>query len=73
MPDWVPDSRRFGDRLHLGFMVWNGHNFEHRQRVPASLWPLSYCDPLRPDAGCREDGQELVERRDPFVDTGGIQ
>ena len=68
MPDWVSDSRRFGDRLHLGFAVWNGRDFERRQRVPASLWPQSFCDPLRPDMRCRKDGQAQDGRQDPFVD-----
>ena len=68
MPEWVPESRRLGDRLHLGFAVWNGKRFELRRRVSSDLWPPLYCDPLRPDGRCRVEGAVRGERRDPFVD-----
>lgn len=69
MPDWVPDTKRLGDnKLHLGFVVWNGKNFESRQRVPRSLWPVPYCDSLRPDKWCRVYGRTPGRYDDPFVD-----
>lgn len=68
MPDWVPESRRMEDRLHLGFLVWNGETFELRQRVPSELWPESYCDPLRPDRECNGNDSYRDEPQDPFVD-----
>lgn len=68
MPDWVPETRRLENGLHLGFVVWNGKSFELRQRVPIVLWPLPYCDPLRPDGRCREYDPARGERHDPFVD-----
>ncbi|MBD9478392.1 hypothetical protein [Pseudoxanthomonas sp. PXM02] len=68
MPDWVRETRRLGDGLHLGFVVWNGKSFEIRQRVPRSLWPLPYCDPLRPDTRCRDRSPVRDDHFDPFVD-----
>lgn len=69
MPDWVPDSRRLGSsRLHLGFVVWNGNRFDVVQRVPRAQWPLSYCDPLRPDRRCRDRNPVRDDHFDPFVD-----
>lgn len=69
MPDWVPDAKRLGDnRLHSGFVVWNGKNFEVRQRVSRSLWPIPYCDSLRPDRRCRVYGKTPDRYDDKFVD-----
>jgi hypothetical protein len=68
MPDWVPDSRRLGsNKLHLGFVVWNGKRFDVVQRVPRAQWPPWRCDPLRPDSTCREVGG-YGNDDDPFVD-----
>jgi hypothetical protein len=68
MPDWVPETKRLGNGLHLGFVVWNGKSFELRQRAPRALWPLPNCDLLRPDVRCRENDRARVEHQDPFVD-----
>lgn len=73
MPDWVPKSRRLGSGLHLGFAVWNGKNFELRQRVPRALWPLPSCDPLRPDVRCRAGNPAQGRTGDPFVDEDDIE
>ena len=68
MPDGVPDTRRLGSALHLGFVVWTGENFEVRQRVSRTLWPLPRCNLLRPDGGCGEGGRMRGGDEDPFVD-----
>lgn len=73
MPDWVPDTRRLGSALHLGFVVWTGENFEVRQRVPRTLWPLPRCNLLRPDSGCGEGGRMRGGDEDPFVDEEGVR
>lgn len=73
MPDWVPEVRRLGGGLHLGFAVWNGKKFEIKQRIPRALWPLPNCDPLRPDARCRESDPVQGRNEDPFVDMDGSE
>jgi hypothetical protein len=73
MPDWVPEARRLGSGLHLGFAVWNGKNFELQQRVPRVLWPLPNCDPLRPDVRCRASDPVQGRNEDPFVDKDDIE
>ncbi len=68
MPDWVPESKRLDHKLHLGFVVWNGKDFEIRQRVPGALWLVPYCNSLRPDRSCRGGGVIPDGYDDPFVD-----
>lgn len=39
-------------RAHFGFLVWNGKDFDSRERVSDSLWPRYKCSVSRPDFNC---------------------
>lgn len=65
------ESRRY-DRVvsfdaHFGFAVWNGEDFDLRERVSDSLWPRYKCSLARPDFSC-DGALTRGKRYDPFLD-----